>query len=423
MLDSTLCSGEDQTQTLCCPTSSEVPTCQWRGFHNSGKCTGGCNAGEAEIGTVKTGCNKSGYQSACCSITNSTMPWSQCQWTSDCKSDKTCPSGYSNFVVGSRDGWGGKPSCKDNKTYNYCCSGSSVPDAFTNCDWKGFEVKLKASDYCTDACPSGSIRIAAESLNTIFTNGKVTAQVSGCYMGEEAYCCAGANQTANKRSDTSTSQVGVYQDQTARNFDAYLQKFLADPVCPNGWENEYSASFDMVQRRDLMSARSVTDKTSQDITLAFLLPMLQTLVTSAFQRDDLRWIWDYRTAEPQSGLADVATIENMTTFFYGVNDVWTGTTSWDSTSIMAQTLCNIADSTTALQEVQLATDVLCVDPSTGESMSNSGISARTITVAGTADRSANECSPTMSLIFAGIQNVSLSPLSSLQLSMIDPKHS
>lgn len=178
MLDSTECwPGSGDTQTLCCPTTTDVPTCQWRGFHNNGKCKGGCDDGEAEVGTNSAGC-KSGYQSACCTTTASTKPYSECSWTSSCESDDTCPSGYSNLVVGSRDGWGGRSSCKNGKTYNYCCS--SVPDAFTNCAWKGFEVAFVNTAYCSDTCPSGTIRIAEQS-----DYGK-TPNVDGCIWGNEA---------------------------------------------------------------------------------------------------------------------------------------------------------------------------------------------------------------------------------------------
>ncbi|KAJ5757765.1 uncharacterized protein N7511_006459 [Penicillium nucicola] len=414
MLDSTLCLSGVGTQTLCCPTSSEIPTCRWRGFHNNGKCKGGCNDDEAEVGTLHAGCTKSGYQSACCTITESTTPFTKCKWTSDCYSDDTCSSGYSNFVVGSRDGSGGMPSCSNKKTYNYCCSGSSVPDTFTNCDWKGHEDY--DSKICTDSCPSDTIRIAAEAINPF--NNLNYARTSGCGIGEEAYCCSGAKTTkrssSSDTSDSSDSQVGVYQDQTARDFDAYLQKFLADPTCPSGWDDQYSSSFDSVMKREFMSARSTTTttetSTEQGITLAFLLPLLQVLVQSRYQRDDLVYIWDYRTS--QAGVSDVATIANMTTMMYGGDDIWTGTPSYDSTPMLAQTLCNIADSATALREIEFATDILCIDPSTGDpvsqSMSNSVISARTITVAGTADRSANECSPTMNLILTGILNGDLS---------------
>ncbi|KAB8251056.1 hypothetical protein BDV35DRAFT_22650 [Aspergillus flavus] len=53
-----------RTQTLCCLASEDLPTCQWRGFHSSGKCKGGCESNEAEVGTIAARCPLV-YQSAC----------------------------------------------------------------------------------------------------------------------------------------------------------------------------------------------------------------------------------------------------------------------------------------------------------------------------------------------------------------------
>ncbi|PWY74466.1 glycoside hydrolase [Aspergillus sclerotioniger CBS 115572] len=221
MQDSTSCPlDSDQTQKLCCPTSSKVPICQWRGFDDSGKCTGGCSGDETELGTSTDGCH-SGYQSACCSITKSTEPWSQCQWTS-CENDETCPSGY-HFVAGSRQGWGGRKSCSGKQQYNYCCSGS-VPGIFSRCEWTH-----PSGDYCSASCPSDSIRVAGQS---IFSSGTdQTVDTLGCLHGNEAYCCSGAQQVSSPKSSLSS----VSQEQSAEEFSGYLQKFLANPVIPEGW--------------------------------------------------------------------------------------------------------------------------------------------------------------------------------------------
>lgn len=405
MLDSTECPpGAGQTQTLCCPTSTDVPTCQWRGFHNSGKCKGGCNDDEAEVGTVSAGC-RSGYQSACCTITSSTTPWSKCAWTSSCESDNTCPSGYSNFVVGSRDGWGGRPSCKGTETYNYCCSGSAVPDAFTNCAWHGHEITFVNTAWCSDSCPPGAIRIAEQEINTFWNNDK-KGHTTDCYAGNEAYCCSGAKQTVAPRSSGSGSQPTVYQDQTAKDFDAYLQKFLADPVCPLTWEAQYSASFDMVTR-DLMSTRSTTTTkpatVDQGLTLTYLLPLLATWITSQYPREDLGNIWDTRL--DQNGLSGVAANSStMTSILYGAVDSWTGRPVYDPTPLLADELCNIADSTSGLERLDTATSVLC----TVEDGSSS-VSARSVTVVGTADRSVNQDQPSIMYVLNGIINVSPLP--------------
>lgn len=141
MLESTQClPGSKQTQTLCFPTSTVVPACLWRGFRNNGKCKGGCNSDETEVGTITCGC-KSGYQSAGCTIIYLTKPWSECSWTDHCHSDNTCPSGFGKYVTEPRDGWGSRKSCGDQKRRNYCCK-NSVPDAFTNGDWYGHQVRF-----------------------------------------------------------------------------------------------------------------------------------------------------------------------------------------------------------------------------------------------------------------------------------------
>ncbi|OOF96440.1 glycoside hydrolase family 18 protein [Aspergillus carbonarius ITEM 5010] len=228
MHDSTRCPpGSDQTQILCCPTSSKVPSCQWRGFDDAGRCTGGCNSDEAELGTRTQGCN-SGYQSACCSVTRSTEPWSQCQWTPTCQSDDTCPPGYDHFVVSSRQGRG-RQSCNGEQHYNYCCSGS-VPGIFSKCDWT-----LPSGDYCSANCPSESIRVARQSIS--LSGIEQTADTLGCFDGTEAYCCSGGQPVSSPRSSLSS----VRKEQSAEEFRDYLGKFLANPVIPEGWADRMEA--------------------------------------------------------------------------------------------------------------------------------------------------------------------------------------
>ena len=103
------------------------------------------------------------------------------------------PSGYGKFIVGSRQGWGGRKSCSGGKNYNYYCK-DSIPDPFTNCAWTGHEISFVNTQYCSDSCPSGSIRITEELISTLFGNDK-TAHASNCYHGMEAYCCNGITTT------------------------------------------------------------------------------------------------------------------------------------------------------------------------------------------------------------------------------------
>ncbi|KAI7970129.1 hypothetical protein EIK77_008356 [Talaromyces pinophilus] len=388
MLDSTECPpGASGTQTLCCPTSSDVPTCQWRGFHNNGKCKGGCNSNEAEVGTISAGCS-SGYQSACCTVTDSTTPWSNCQWSASCESDNTCPSGYSNFVVGSRDGWGGRPSCSAGKNYNYCCSGS-IPDAFTNCEWTGHEVIYPNDQFCTDACPSGSIRIAEQ-----WILGSIKrANTPNCNYGNEAYCCSGAPVTLV----VPRGIPPIYANTTADEFDALLRKFLADPLCPNDWDSQYSATASS-SIGSLLSTRA----TDQSITLSILLPLLAAWITSEFPRQDLKDIWDSRLAD--YGYANIgANASVLTDGLYGYSYDWSGNTVYSPMPLLAQTLCNIAESSSGLQHLATAAELLCELP--GDS-ATSGIGARTLNEISMNDRTDDGVQPTVSSAIKGIINVS-----------------
>jgi chitinase len=394
MLDSTECPpGSDQTQTLCCPTDTEVPTCQWRGFQNNGKCKGGCNSDEAEVGTISAGCS-SGYQSACCTITASTKPWSTCQWTSSCESDDTCPSGYSNFVVGSREGWGGRPSCKSGYNYNYCCSGS-VPDAFTECEWVGHETPFRNEQYCSDSCPSGSIRIAEQGINLFFGSNK-GANSADCYYGNEAYCCSGPPATPV----VARGIPPVYQDETAEEFDALLRKFLANPICPDDWDAQYSASVSLAAR-DILDTRA----TDQSITLELLLPIMSSWISSQYPREDLTNIYNNALEEYGYG-SDAANASMLTEAVYGETGSWTGEPLYAPMTLMSQTLCDIADSASGLENLAEASQELCTYPSDDDDISS--LKARTLTEVTTNDRSGDGVQPSIYFAINGILNVSFS---------------
>jgi chitinase len=393
MLDSTECPpGSAGTQTLCCPTSTKVPTCRWRGF-NGGKCSGGCTDNEAEVGTVSAGC-RSGYQSACCSITASINPWWQCQWTSSCESDNTCPSGYPEFFVSSRDGWGGRPSCGSGKNYNYCCSGSSVPDAFTNCDWFGHEVTFTNEKFCSDSCPSGSIRIAEQTIAVIM-GADQPANSENCLFGNEAYCCSGKpDQIVVPRG------IGPVVDRSLEEFDSLVKEFLANPVCPSGWDSQYSAS---LPTRDLSSA-STTD---QSKTLSLLLPLLATWITSPYPRKDFAYKWDNNLVE--YGYCSVgANSSILTSTLYGSVDTWTGLPIYTADTLAAQTLCNIAESSQGLQNLTSAVAEICElapDSSSSKRDVLEDLSARALSAVGIEDRTDDGTQPTVAAAIRGVLNV------------------
>lgn len=426
MLDSTECpTGAGQTQTLCCPTSTDVPTCRWRGF-NGGKCKGGCNDGEAEVGTVSSGC-RSGYQSACCTVTSSTQPYSECAWTSDCydADDETCPDGYPDFVVGSRDGWGGRPSCSNsNKKKNYCCTaGSTVPDAFQNCDWYGHETTFTNTAYCSDSCPSGAIRVAEQSINTIMGNSK-KGHTTDCYLGNEAYCCKGATSTATVSPRATPT---TYQDQTASDFDAYLTKFLAAPVCPGGVDAEYTTSTWDKKKRQCVQEEEDNNNTSststlerratdQSITLEFLIPLVSTWITSQYARSDLTEIWNERLAE--YGYSDsAATYSEMETALY--ESTWSTQPIYSVDEFVADILCNIANSATEMSDLGAASSALCELPDAGGTWTKKRdlddalqalqpLQPRRLTESAATGRSSNNLEPTIGQAITGILNGDLS---------------
>jgi chitinase len=250
-----------------------------------------------------------------------------------------------------------------------------------------------------------------------------------CYGGNEAYCCKGATAQVVPRS--SVPEPITYKDQTARDFDTYLQKFLDDPVCPLTWEAQYSATFDddFITRRDLAYIQSISnsstnrnwnvndnsptgfsvagarrDLSDQATTLNHLLPLLQIWITAVVVRQDINYLWDLRLEE--HGLQDdAANSSTMRTTFYGSADSWSGSFIYSPASTLSDELCNIADSSQGLDRLYVASEYLCDDPS-----EDSTLSSRTVTVVGTDSRSENNCSPSVMYVLRGILNVSC-PLS------------
>ncbi|KAK2669844.1 Chitinase II [Fusarium oxysporum f. sp. vasinfectum] len=353
MLDATHCpEGSGQVQTLCCPKSSKVPVCRWRGHRDSGRCVVGCNAGEAEVGTLRKGCKK-GWQSACCDVTESTEAWSKCKWTDDCFDDDTCPTGYSSLIAKSRDGWGGQKSCKSGK-YNYCCD--ETPKSFKNCEWVGREILFPNEQACSNTCPHGSTRIAAQAL-AVPWGPSAPANAKGCVSGDEAYCCAGVEE-----SDKDERSTIIYRDDSAKQFDHLLQKFLADPVCPAEWESQYSPSNELFSR-DLLQSRA----TDQGPVLDALIPIMTNWVTAENRREDMDEIYQMRIQQFGFG----GTAANITTY----NDLlyqgdWSGRPVYNPSYVISEALCNLASSRTGMANLSAATRALCEIPSDTDSASS-----------------------------------------------------
>ncbi|KAL7892931.1 hypothetical protein HDV64DRAFT_272901 [Trichoderma sp. TUCIM 5745] len=389
MVDETECpSGKDQAQFLCCPTSTDIPSCQWRGFHNNGKCKGGCNSGEADVGSITAGC-RSGYQSACCTASRSTDPWTQCQWTSGCQSDDSCPSDYPNFVVGSRNGWGGLSTCKTGQNYNYCCQ-NAIPNAFTNCDWHGHQVSFNNSEFCSNACPAGTIRIAAQTVNDFFYS--LPAHTDDCSYGREAYCCSGPQQPKI----APHAPLMIYKDQTAKDFDAYLQKFLKAPFCPADYPIQDSPHFSVLAVQNSKQQPNV----DQFITLEFLVPLISTWLTSEYPRPDLTDIWNNRlkTYGYGSSGANSSLLEDT---LYGGR--WSSQPIYSPLPFVSDLLCNIANSEQGVQGIEEATQALCTIPFTSDPIGESkSIWPRRLVATTTNDRSANGVEPSVALAIRGI---------------------
>jgi chitinase len=118
MQDATLC-GDHGLSLFCCPSNAPQPTCRWRGHHNTGKCTGGCHRGEAEVWTINAGCN-SGYQSACCTTTTTGIEaYDYCRWEGTAPKcwasfvgpERICSAEYPTRAISSPAGFGGERMC------------------------------------------------------------------------------------------------------------------------------------------------------------------------------------------------------------------------------------------------------------------------------------------------------------------------
>lgn len=161
MLDTTHCkniNGQGSSR-LCCPSDTDLPICTWRGHRNLGHCKPGCDDGEVDVGTIRTGCSKN-HHSACCTSTDSTTAYGKCFWSGCYASGdlSPCVGDFSYKVTTSSIGSGGIKQCPKGKTSSYCCS-DPAPEPFGNhCEWvdkAGFLDDGSLSTYCEGACREG----------------------------------------------------------------------------------------------------------------------------------------------------------------------------------------------------------------------------------------------------------------------------
>ncbi|PCD32242.1 hypothetical protein FGRA07_09494 [Fusarium graminearum] len=397
MMDGTEClPGQDQVKTLCCPKSSKVPKCRWRGYQGNGHCPVGCNAGEIAVGTHHKGCEKSGWQTACCDATESTGLWSKCSWTDDCfdDNDSTCDKGFSTFVVGSRGGFGGQRTCKEGTKYNYYYT--ETPKAFKDYEWVGHEVTFRNSQACSNAYPHRSTRIATQDISTTYSSSDNLAHTSNYNYGFEAYCYAG-----DKESDKDERSVIEYQDRDAKEFDHALRKFLKDPVCPN--EELQFGSDDGFSGEPEFSPRSLVHgrATDNSADLEVLQRIMGVWVTSQNPRQDLTDIFN-RDVEDAGYEGQVANLTTLNRLLYQSD--WNGQPRYSGRVVARMTLCNLAESREGLDNLATLPEALCEVPSnTGSEAHRRDLQARTINVAVMANRGSGSTQPSAAYIFRAIE--------------------
>ena len=216
MVDGTGCPGQSPHQ-WCCPSDYELPVCTWRGFRNSGACRPGCLDGEAEVGSLSTGCS-SKHQSACCTVNPTTQAYSKCQWFGEsptCSGSggyKACEGDWPNRIVSASSGAGGEQTCSRGAK-SYCCK--EIPDDFTDCAWyKNATQTVTNKLYCETSCPTGMIRLSMQ-------------QGSGCgYGGLQAYCCKG------KPASTIAPRDPSWGNNQYSEFQSLLLAWSKNPGCP-----------------------------------------------------------------------------------------------------------------------------------------------------------------------------------------------
>jgi hypothetical protein len=117
----------------------------------------------------------------------------------------------------------------------------------------------------------------------------------------------------------------------------------------------------------------------------------------------LNEIWD-RRLDDYGLTGEAANSSVMTTLLYGATNIW-GLPEYDPTPMIADELCNIADSTAGMESVHIASEVLCETNTDADDSST--ISARAMSLLSTGERSANGDQPSVTYILKGIANVSV----------------
>lgn len=137
-----------------------------------------------------------------------------------------------------------------------------------------------------------------------------------------------------------------------------------------------------------------------------MLPLISTWITSEFPREDLTEIWNSRLEDYGYGSsgANASLLEDT---LYG--DRWSGEPIYSPLPLIADVLCNLANSEQGVEGIEDATAALCTIPgsSSNTKRSNKTISPRRLVVTTTDDRSANGVEPSVAYAIRGVLSVSM----------------
>ncbi|RBR15595.1 uncharacterized protein FIESC28_07236 [Fusarium coffeatum] len=220
------------------------------------------------------------------------------------------------------------------------------------------------------------------------------ANSKDCSMGAEAYCCAGEKESQ----EDEQPEIDYRDDTTAKQFDSLLQSFLEDPVCPPGFETEYTMRTG-VYSRDLLQR----EKTDKGIVLVSLVRLMAMWYTS--QNPDKKITELYQLRLEQHGYAETAA--NVTTY----HDVMfpgslssNGMPSYDPEAMAASSICNLRHSREALDNLSVASEALCQIPGSSESVSSKRdvLKPRIFDASTMEDRSQNRQLPSVAVALQGI---------------------
>lgn len=313
MMDTSICSKSLDSigfSRLCCPAANELPVCTWRGHKNSGNCSPGCKAGEVEVGSLKTGCKKN-WQSACCTSTEVTKAYGECQWT-DCM-DNPKQACAINFITESPEGWGGHKSCKGGKSRALCCKDPAPAEFTNNCKWVPKNGLLNGGgldNICEGSCPQDSIKLA---LSSGFHT--VPGRTTGCY-GDSAFCCEDVKPVKPRE----PSDMDTFGSEGAREFKLLVAKYMQNPTCPATvlQPDVHDAYGGSAQKRDLVRETEeyeILRGRATDCTLATWYKLLTyaTLIVSVTEVgfDQMRSIWNNDFAAYYDQQLEIGQIQNF----------------------------------------------------------------------------------------------------------------